>query len=460
MAKLNGIDDALREGVETETISDERLQAYLDELRKKHSKSQEPESVSVSVPSPMSDEAFRGIAGEVVNSISPHTEADLHAILLQFLAMFGSVVGPSPHFSVEQTKHGTKLYVLIVGESSKGRKGTSFNQCLALFDGIDADWFKKCRVSGLSSSEGLIFRVRDEVIGLKEKDQGEQVETVTDPGVTDKRLLVVESEFTAVLRNFKREGNKLSNVIREAFDGSVLSILTKNSPLTATGSHISMVGHATKFELLKHMSEVEIANGFANRFLFCFAKRSKILPDGGSLLPETIELLRNRISRAVNFAKSVGQMKRDEEAQKYWHAVYPFLSEADPGMFGAIIGRREALVLRLCVIYALLDESDVIRAEHLSSALAVWKYCEESARYFFGEKLGDHDADDLLAALKDSATGLTRTEIRDFFQRNKKKSQVDRVISLLTDRGLAHWAEGSGPKVLKYGPAQQPSGAH
>ena len=468
MDRIKGIDDALRSGIETTTLKGDGAKKYVDELKARYNITEPKnlgQTVSVSAPKPMAEEAFWGLAGEAVRSIMPHTEADQQAILIQFLAIFGNMVGPSPHFFVEQTKHGTKLYLLIVGESAKGRKGTSLNQCLSLFDDVDEHWFQRCRESGLSSSEGLIFRVRDPVVEIKTEtnSSGEShtSEKITDVGIEDKRLLVVEAEFTSVLRNFKREGNKLSHIVREAFDGGKLHALTKNNPLVSTGSHISIIGHVTKHEMLKHLDEVEIANGFANRFLFCYAKRSKLLPDGGAFEGAALCLLKNQISRAVNFAKNVGRMERDEAARKYWHDIYPFLSEADPGMFGSIIARREALVLRLSVIYALLDESSVIREEHLRSALAVWQYSEESARYFFGEKLGDALADELLLALKYSDTGLTRTEIRDYFQRNKKKAQLDKSFALLLDRGLIHVTKNSaGVEVWKYGPAPEPSGQH
>jgi putative DNA primase/helicase len=44
--------------------------------------------------------AYHGLAGEVVHTIEPHSEADPVAILLQFLAAFGNAVGPAPYYQV------------------------------------------------------------------------------------------------------------------------------------------------------------------------------------------------------------------------------------------------------------------------------------------------------------------------------------------------------------------------
>ncbi len=41
-------------------------------------------------------------------------------------------------------------------------------------------------------------------------------------------------------------------------------------------------------------------------------------------------------------------------------------------------------MIRLALLYALLDSSDNIRSEHLKAAVAFWKYAEDSARLIFG----------------------------------------------------------------------------
>ncbi|MCX6911248.1 MAG: hypothetical protein NTY01_24845, partial [Verrucomicrobia bacterium] len=106
--------------------------------------------------------------------------------------------------------------------------------------------------------------------------------------------------------------------------------------------------------------------------------------------------------------------------------------------FGAVIGRAEAYVVRLSLIYAVLDCSDCIRPVHLEAALAAWRYCEDSARYIFGASLGDGVADEILAALRDAgASGLTRTEISDVFKRHRTRAELDRAFALLMENDLA-----------------------
>jgi hypothetical protein len=79
-------------------------------------------------PRPPRSEAFYGLAGEIARAIEPHTESDPVAILSQVLLLAGSAMGTSARFRVEGDLHGTKLFVVVVGETSRGRKGTSLRQ--------------------------------------------------------------------------------------------------------------------------------------------------------------------------------------------------------------------------------------------------------------------------------------------------------------------------------------------
>src|SRR5581483_8766342 len=91
----------------------------------------------------------------------------------------------------------------------------------------------------------------------------------------------------------------------------------------------------------------------------------------------------------------------------------------------------------LSLLFALLDRSAVIRESHLLAALAVWDYCEASARFIFGDSLGYPDADRILAELRRSPEGLTRTEIRDLFGRNRTEAEIAAALRCLTERSLA-----------------------
>ncbi len=388
-------------------------------------------------PWPVLDEnALHGLAGELVRTIDPYTEADPMATLLNFLVGFGNCINAGPHAVVQHDRHPGRLFVVQVGATSKGRKGTGWSTPRYSFSLLDPDWVKDRVQEGLSSAEGLIYHVRDALYKkqpVKEKGRVVDYESVlTEEAVDDKRLLLIESEFALTLTVMGREGNTLSATLRNAWDRGDLSTLTRNSPLKATGAHVSVIGHITKQELLARLDDTSKANGFANRFLWALVRRSKELPEGGSVPEAELAKLVVKLRKARDFALKVSELKRTEEARELWRTIYHDLSEGKPGMYGAIVARGEAQVLRLSVLYALLDCSDVITTEHLNAALAVWDYCEDSARIIFGDAIGDPTADAILSAIRKAGdSGMSDSEISDLFGRNKNASDLDRAKRLL-----------------------------
>jgi hypothetical protein len=393
-------------------------------------------------PEPLQAEAFHGLAGEFVRLVEPHTEADPAGLLLQFLTAIGGLIGPGPHFIAERDRHPARLFAVLVGESSKGRKGSSWSHVRDVLQRTDPEWPKRVQ-SGLSSGEGLIWAVRDPVIrreAIREHGRVVGYENVqADAGIADKRLLVHESEFASALRVIERDGNTLSAQVRLAWDSGDLRVLTKESPAQATGAHISILGHVTADELRRYLGRTEIGNGFANRFLWVFVQRSKILPEGGTLDPAALGPLVGHVRQAIEAARALGdrEVRRDEEARALWYEIYERLSEGRPGLLGSIVSRAEAQVMRIALIYALLDESAVIRRVHLEAGVEVWRYADASARFIFGDALGDPVADTILAALRMSTDGLTRAEINRLFTGHRESADIGRALRALTERRLA-----------------------
>lgn len=397
-------------------------------------------------PDPPAPEAFHGLAGDIIRAIEPHTEADPAGLLVQFLVAFGNAVGRGPYFATEADKHPLNLFAVLVGPTSKGRKGTSWGHIRRLFEAVDPTWAGTRIQSGLSSGEGLIWAVRDpiektEPIKEGNRATGQYQQVVTDSGIVDKRLLALESEFASTLRVLGREGNTLSAVVRQAWDNGSLRSLTKSSPARATGAHISIIGHITKDELRAYLDATEAANGFGNRFLWVGVRRSKVLPRGGRICEVDFTPLMRRLKEALEFAREVGEIRPDEQAWHIWDQVYESLSEGKPGLLGAIISRAEAQVMRLGCIYAVLDLSSTIRREHLLAALALWGYAETSALFVFGGSLGDPVADRILQALRHQVEGLTRTAIRDLFDRHRSSSEITAALTTLLEAGLVRQEE-------------------
>jgi len=395
-------------------------------------------------PGSLGDAAYYGPLGRLVRAVAPLTEADPAALLLQHLVMFGSIVGRGMYFTAEGARHYAALYAVLVGLSSKSRKGSSYAVAKKGMLLVDPALGNPGRSEkGLSSGEGLLFAVRDSMVG----PDGIEID-----GVPDKRCLVVESEFASTLKVMARPGNTLSPVLRGAWDGEALGTLTKNNRVTATGSHISLIGHVTRDELRRYLTETEAGNGFGNRILWCCVRRARVLPEGGDLDSVDLDALTAPLRLAATVAAQDRLVVRDDEARAFWNAIYEDLSEGKPGLFGALTGRAEAQVMRLALIYAAADGTFVVGRKHLEAALEVWRYCEESVRYIFGDAVGDPIADEINRALRQSGS-LTRTEIRDLLGRNQPAPRVDRALALLVETGAARMtsdASGNGRPVERW----------
>ncbi len=385
-------------------------------------------------PRPVDPAAFHGIAGRITKEIEPHTESDPVAIQVQVVTLLGSVMGGRPQFRVEGGTHGTNLFVLVVGESSRARKGTSLKQAEVPIRMAAPDWAKDCKASGLSTGEGLIYAVRDESYKIVDGE-----EQLADAGVSDKRCAVVETEFASPLKVAGRVGNTLSPVLRNGFDGGTLRVMTRNSPLRATDPHVSILGHITIDELTRELSSTESCNGFGNRFLYVSVFRSKELPDGGEAHLIDWAPIVSELESAFKYADSLtAPLTRNAEARELWKTIYKELTRDRPGMLGSLTARAEAHVTRLALIYAVLDCSPEITADHLWAALALWEYVERSVSHIFGDALGDPVADEILRMLRQAGDeGVTRTQIRDWFGRNKQVGHIERALELIEKLGLA-----------------------
>jgi hypothetical protein len=194
------------------------------------------------------EEALHGLAGDIVKKLLPYTEAHPAALLAHVLLRFGNVIGRTAYVMAENTRQYTNEFAVIVGKSSKARKGTASDHIHAVFHGLDAVWEETRHTSGFGSGEALVSNVRDDQ-EIPVRIKGGETKIHVVEGFKDKRLFIREGEFAKVLFVCQREGNTLSPQLRDAFDGKTLRNNVKNGALTATDTHISAVCDVTCHEL-------------------------------------------------------------------------------------------------------------------------------------------------------------------------------------------------------------------
>lgn len=383
-------------------------------------------------PEPLAATAYTGPAGEIIETLAPLTEASREAMLLQLFSIFGVNAGSGRYCHMGGSAHPPRLWVVLIGETSKARKGTALARVRALFGPLEG----AARIAeGLSTGEGLIDQVRDPV----ERTNKDGEREIVDAGITDKRLAITEGEFARVLKVMSREGNTLSPVLRTAWDSGDLDSLIKNSRIRATGAHVGVIGHITTPELQRYLTETEMANGLGNRFLWIAVRRSGALPFDGELDPGELVRLQGKLAEALAWvSENPGRVEFDDEARELWIHVYGELSEGRPGLAGALLARSETQAVRLALAYSLLARSPAITAAHLRAALAITNFVEATVRYTFGDTLGDPVADEIVRQLRNAGQlGLTRTEISGALRRHVKAAQISRTLAEFEKRGKA-----------------------
>jgi hypothetical protein len=394
----------------------------------------------------LNDRALHGLPGRFVDAVLPETEASAAPLLLQYLTLVGNAIGRGPHFRAGADEHYTSIYTLVIGPTSSGAKGTSYGFAKDIAFAADPEWAETCVESGLSTAEGLIYRVRDAVYadeGPREESAGNgrirvKLPEAIDPGVSDKRVMVVEREFSSMLRRSNNRESTLSSTLRNAWDGDVLGTMTRNNSMRAHNAHVSLVGHITPQELSRDFDKTELFNGFLNRVLVVWSERSKLLPNGGRVDPSIRAKLIGDTRSAIEFARGVREMRRTEAAEQRWAELYPELTRDLPGLLGAAGGRRHVHVMKLALLYALLDHRREINVEHLNAALAAWTYCQDSLVEVFGDSTGDRLADKVLNVLRDAAPEpLSLKQLRDATGRNYTAEQTGAALNALATFGLA-----------------------
>jgi hypothetical protein len=400
------------------------------------------------LPAKMADAAFRGVIGEIVEIIGPHTESSPESILGQVLVTFGNVIGRRAHWRINATCHHANLFLCIVGPTGTGRKGTSWDAARWLIGQSNPEFDRRPVMSGLTTGEGLIRLAKEQ----------------------NGPLLVVESEMGRLLKNGGRDNNTLFDVLKQAWETGAMSVATRNEPLWVPDAHVSIITHSTYGKLRKRISQEDLEDGLVNRFIWMHTYRARSLPEGGDFfsLKQALAPYVQSLTFAIDFGKANDSIKdvpyiRDDEAKEMWRHLYEQLTESLPGNYGEAVQRRAPIVARLAMIYSVLDRDVYVRKEHIESAMAVWDYCDATAAHIFGKPKTDKALGKLMAILDQEEVGLTRTQIaRKLFAGRGAGSEIDSLIQNAYATGKYLYKElktgGAPRRVLlhkKYGMEQK-----
>lgn len=346
----------------------------------------------------MPEQAYIGAVGELVNLMHKEgkTEADKDAVLLQLLAMVGNYVGKDTYMMIGDDKQQPIIWPVIVGETTAG-KGTSLGAVRRVFRALDPIYAVNNFSGGIGSGEGIIEKLSP----VKDDEGIEQW--------PDSRLWVVEEEFTSVLRKAKRDGSTLSQTLMLAWDGRPLGALTRKDTGNIPEHNITVIGHATPNNLNAELSSTDFSSGFVNRltFLRIGVKDAVARPAG---------MTASEVQQAADILRRVFTARRGEYTltDRAWHSWeqnhYKFRPTGDTKDAQAL-GRLRPQVFRLALIYAILDESNVIDHRHMGAAATVVIRSMSDVRGMFNDEDSER-FNKVLAAFEKKGNALTGREIR------------------------------------------------
>ncbi len=329
------------------------------------------------------EDAYYGPLGELAKRLTPCIPINVLAFYCQLLVAIGVVVGRRARARYIADEHHANLFLITVGKTGAG-KGTSWNVVKTIATKVDS-LFPKLARSDSASAPGLIKLVRD----ASEEQRGRT--TVRDPGVKDKRCLVVFEEMDAFVTAVCRQGSTLGELCRQAWDGRTLENNAKDSA-RATEPHISLICHVTPCsfqDALLKLGKKSLTNGFLNRFLVVPLERvrqihrSQELPALDDLI-ERIAAAINQLGAANDSAEPV-VLEWSPEAHAEWDAFSEAIDNGHPFLEGmeGVTGRLKPMVMRLAMLYAVLDGETQMSLKHLIPAKALCLQLIEANRSVF-----------------------------------------------------------------------------
>lgn len=319
----------------------------------------------------------------------PVVEGDVNLLICDFLAYAGAAIGLKAYATNLADKHSGATFYLLIANTSSG-KGTVASFTNKLFSLVVENWVKRTRTSARTSQ--ALIRM------LKEVSERELPTYDEDGNVTGSKenrdfaqgsLLLRQSEVSALFRSMRGESSTLSEKLREAYDGSVLSnelSKERDSSRVTEPYTLSVLGDITPWELTETLTGVDFANGLANRFVWFSARRHQTLARPARM-PDCKDLA-IRLARVIP-EEPVGEIDFSSDGLEAWESWVHGLTFDEGGKLESACARMRPNALRLCVLFAVLDERRpvnggviAINAKHVRAAAAIMNRHRETVAQF------------------------------------------------------------------------------
>jgi len=330
------------------------------------------------------EDAYYGPLGEFAKRHRNQITLNLAAFYAMLLPAIGSLIGRRAVITVSRDRHYPNLFSAIVGSTGSG-KGNCWNIVEYLLEKIDPTSAARLHRDA-ASAQGLIGLVRD----ASTRTEGKR--TIEDPGVTDKRCLLLFEEMDTLFVAMSRTGSTLAPVWNMAYDGKTLENNTRQLRERATNPHISAVCHITEEsfqQAVQHVSKgLGCSNGFYNRFITAHAVGERRLSRGGEMpdVDDLVERIRDVLAAlGPNNANEAVPITWHPSTHKAWDGFDDALAGAHPFLsgLGGLAARLRPNTMRVAMIFAIMDGDREIMPCHLKAAKSFCLHCIDDSRGFF-----------------------------------------------------------------------------
>jgi hypothetical protein len=351
---------------------------------------------------------FDNLFGEYAYELNDRFEAETDpvAVMAQAFEIFGCMLDRDVYFVTEEGPVYLNDYLMVVGTSGEGRKGTAWKHAKRLFELEQR--YQDIIYGRVDSGEGLI----------KELDARQTAEFGGDTA----SMLIQDSEAAGLLSKMKIENSTLSQNLIKGWDCSAMSIAKSKERLVVKKPYVSLIGHIQP-DVLKHQLDVQMLHsGLMNRIQFIYVERVRKNMFAQPMDTEHLTRYQERIAELLK-NKPRGEMKFDKVGHEILNAFYN--SDGNSA-------RDHIHVMKNASRLAIIDGRGVISQKDVESAIAYQRYVKACRQYLLGNwgpdaELRD-DAEKAVQFVMDSKDA-TRTDISNkLFRNNKSARELDAII--------------------------------
>ncbi|MDO0914405.1 DUF3987 domain-containing protein [Streptomyces sp. DT2A-34] len=275
------------------------------------------------------------------------------------LSMWSAAIGGTVHVSSRGNTRPVLLWSALVAGTGRG-KGTALRAAHHVLDKSLGRFLATHTTSGITSGASMVNHLWEQQEATAETEHGRDV-----------RALVVEEEWSEVLRRVKRDPS-FTTKLRAAWDGTTLRNTTKEEAQEVRDPSMVLHSHITPSDWAKYVGESEAAGGSYNRILPFLLGAVPMLDDDRVSLPEVDG---RELSDAYGWATARPRViTLAEDARPLWRIVRRYariLGETLPEGQAVFIERTAEQTLRVAACLAASECSETITEDMLSAAFTL-----------------------------------------------------------------------------------------